>query len=173
MAQSPCLQDLLVCAHKLSKQEAANWHGKGHKIFSYANPQAGCEEPETYRRNFGLLLDRNDYDGGMTFAYYWVGGRRSDDWNDFTHETYRAHNFVYPTVDGVIDTIQWEGYREGIDDLRYLATLRKAIAKAESSHEAELHDEAAAAKRFIKEMNLEDLYAVREEMIRRIRRLTR
>jgi len=45
--------------------------------------------------------------------------------------------FVYPTVDGVIDTIAWEGYREGIDDLRYLATLRKAIGKAEKSAAAQ------------------------------------
>jgi hypothetical protein len=26
---------------------------------------------------------------------------------------------VYPKSDGVIETIQWEGFREGIDDTRY------------------------------------------------------
>ena len=31
------------------------------------------------------------------------------------------------TVDGVIDTIAWEGYREGVDDVRYVTTLQKAI----------------------------------------------
>ena len=31
--------------------------------------------------------------------------------------------FTYPTSDGVIDTVQWEGFREGVDDTRYLATL--------------------------------------------------
>ena len=30
---------------------------------------------------------------------------------------------AYPMTDGVIDTIQWEGYREGVNDIRYLATL--------------------------------------------------
>ena len=37
---------------------------------------------------------------------------------------------AYPTVNGVIPTIQWEGYREGYDDLRYLATLANLIEKA-------------------------------------------
>ena len=164
------VQDLLVCAGRPSKEEAALWHSKGHKIFCYANPQAGPEEPETFRRNFGLLLDRNNYDGGMTFAYYWEGDR-DDDWNDFSGSVYRCHNFVYPTVDGVIDTIQWEGYREGIDDLRYLATLRKAIATAETSSSPALHNEAESAKRFIEQADLKDLYAVRQEMIQRILRL--
>jgi len=34
---------------------------------------------------------------------------------------------AYSTVNGVIPTIQWEGYREGYDDLRYLATLENLI----------------------------------------------
>lgn len=158
------LQDLLVCAGRPSREEAARWHNKGNKIFCYAHPQSGIEEPETYRRNFGLLLDRNDYDGGMTYIYY-------HDWNDFNEATlpYRCHNFVYPTVDGVIDTIQWEGYREGIDDLRYLTTLRKAVAEAES---AGIGKEAAAAKRFIDGMEVTgDLDALRREMVAWIRRL--
>lgn len=40
---------------------------------------------------------------------------------------------AYPTVDEVIDTLQWEGYREGVDNIRYLATLLSAIDQAESS----------------------------------------
>jgi hypothetical protein len=67
-------------------------------------------------------------------------------------------------VDGVIDTIAWEGYREGIDDLRYLATLRKAIAKAEKSAAA---PKAKAARSFIEnlDVNKADLSVVRSEMI--------
>ena len=49
------------------KEVAARWHAKGHKIMSYANPQSGFEKPETYRRNYGLLLDYANFDGGMTF----------------------------------------------------------------------------------------------------------
>jgi hypothetical protein len=39
---------------------------------------------------------------------------------------------VYPTVDGVIDTIQWEGFREGVDDVRYLSTLLDRVAYAKT-----------------------------------------
>lgn len=117
------LQDVMVRCYQPTKEISNRWHTKGHKIFSYGNPQAGLEDPEVYRRNFGLLLAVNGYDGGMDYIYY--GG-----WNDFDHGYFRSHNMVYPTIDGVIDTIQWEGYREGIDDLRYLATLQKAIKYA-------------------------------------------
>jgi hypothetical protein len=155
------LQDLSVCAGRPTQEEAAKWHSRGHKIFCYAHPQSGIEEPETYRRNYGLLLERNDYDGGMTYLYY-------DLWNDYdaSNLPYRGHNFVYPTVDGVIDTIQWEGYREGIDDLRYLATLRQAIATAEASSSARLRRRAAAARQFVDGMDVSgDLYAVRQALI--------
>jgi hypothetical protein len=153
------LQDLMVMSYIPRKEFAAAWHAKGHKIMSYANPQSGFEKPETYRRNYGLVLDYAGYDGGMTFSYYWFG------WNDFNvWPPYRDHMFVYPTVDGVIDTIAWEGYREGIDDLRYLATLRKAITKAEKSGAEKA---AKAAKTFIEnlDVNRADLNVVRNEMI--------
>lgn len=153
------LQDLMVMSYIPLKEDAAEWHSKGKKIMSYANPQSGFEKPETYRRNYGLILDYANYDGGMTFAYYWFG------WNDFNiWPPYRDHNFVYPTTDGVIDTIQWEGYREAIDDLRYLATLRKAIARAEKSG---MEKQAQAARVFIKNLDVKkgDLGVIRSEMI--------
>ena len=164
------LQDLLVCYGDPSKEEAARWHSKGHKIFSYANPQSGIEEPETYRRNFGLLLAANDYDGGMTYIFY-------HGWNDFNNTPYRQHNFVYPTADGLIDTIQWEGYREGIDDLRYLSTLRQTVravmaAKAAGCAVGSLAT-AQEAQHFLDTMDVTgDLDALRAEMIRWIRTLT-
>ncbi|HUT26137.1 MAG TPA: hypothetical protein VM492_17525 [Sumerlaeia bacterium] len=165
------LQDLLVCAGHPTTEEAARWHSKGHKIFCYSNPQAGVEDPEVYRRNYGLLLDAADYDGGMTYIYH-------QGWNDFNIKPWRQHNFIYPTVDGGIDTIQWEGYREGIDDLRYLATLRKAIADAEASGDAEApgdadkKSEAQKAKAFLQSMDVRgDLYETRAAMIDAILRL--
>lgn len=158
------LQDLLVSYGDPSKEFAEAWHSQGHKIFSYANPQSGMEEPETYRRNYGLLLAANDYDGGMTYVHY-------HGWNDFSGSRYRQHNFVYPTMDGVIDTVQWEGYREGIDDLHYLGTLRNAIVEAREAggDRARLADEA---QQFVDAMDVTgDLYDLREAMIAWILRL--
>jgi hypothetical protein len=118
------LLDLLVMAGKLQEVQAQNFHRTGHKIFSYANPQTGPENPELFRRNYGLELWRNDYDGAMPYAYQESMGFI---WNDFDHARYRDHNFTYPTVDGVIDTLAWEGFREGVDDVRYVTTLEDVL----------------------------------------------
>ena len=55
-------------------------------------------------------------------------------WNDFDHARYRDHNFTYPTVDGVIDTLAWEGFREGIDDVRYVTTLEDMLEAVPGPH---------------------------------------
>jgi hypothetical protein len=119
------LLDVAVAAGPLDPAQAAQWHSNGKKIFSYANPQAGVEDPEVYRRNYGFALWNAGYDGSMNFQYQHAYGESI--WNDFdsasTH--FRDHVFAYPTTHGVIDTIEWEGWREGVDDTRYLASLKK------------------------------------------------
>ena len=164
------IQDLLVCAGPPSKEEAAKWHSKGHKIFCYANPQAGPENPETWRRNFGVMLWKANYDGASTYIYYGCGG---NPWNDFDHPKYRDHAMVYPTVDGVIDTIAWEGYREGIDDIRYGTTLKLLIEKAKRSRSSELRRIALSAERYLNEfdVNKVNLDTMRLEMINYILKL--
>lgn len=116
------LLDVVIFAYQLNITQAAQWHRYGKRIFSYANPEAGVEDPGIYRKNYGLALWRAGYDGEMIYAYQSGFGHI---WNDFDDVQYRDHVFAYPTSNGVIDTIQWEGFREGIDDTRYLATLRK------------------------------------------------
>jgi hypothetical protein len=160
------LLDVLVWAGGPSKDEAAKYHKIGHKIFSYANPQVGVEEPETYRRNYGLLLWKNNYDGAMDYAYQHSFGSV---WNDFDDPTYKDHNFTYPTVDGVIDTIQWEGYREGIDDLRYLTTLLQLIEQGKKSGSGKIKDSAVAAEKWLGELDIKgDLDNIRREIVSRI-----
>ncbi len=119
--------DLPIYAGKPNVAIGEAFHAAGHLIGSYANPQGGVEEPETYRRNFGLTLWKAGYDCACTYAYQ---HSFSHAWDDFDHGTYRDHNMAYPTVNGVIPTVQWEGYREGYDDLRYLATLENLIGTA-------------------------------------------
>jgi len=115
--------------HNPKASFAKLFHDYGHKLMSYSNPQGGVEKPETYRRNYGLLLWQADYDGGMMYCYQHEAGFS---WNDFDHKTYKDHNMIYPSINGVIDTLQWEGYREGITDARYLATLLGAIEIAKT-----------------------------------------
>ena len=95
------------------------------KVSKYQDPQSGIEDYELQRTNYGFDLWRAaNYDGSMVYAYQAEFGQSV--WNDYDQATtpkVRDHNFAYPTTDGVIDTIQWEGYREGVDDSRYADTL--------------------------------------------------
>ncbi|MDD2708883.1 MAG: hypothetical protein PHV34_12935 [Verrucomicrobiae bacterium] len=147
------MQDLLVCANELSREEAARWHSRKHQIWSYANPQGGVESPEIYRKNYGFSLWKNNYDGACTFAYQ--HGYRSP-WNDFDAPDYRDEVMVYPTLDGVIDTIQWEGYREAVDDVRYLTTLLDAIKKARATDDQKKRNLARDAQKYLDQFNPEE-----------------
>ncbi|MBU0609851.1 MAG: hypothetical protein KKI08_18345 [Armatimonadetes bacterium] len=165
------IQDMHVRAGWPDATEVARWHALGHKISCYCNPQTGVENPIVYRRNFGLLLWKYDYDGAATNAYQQTFGAT---WNDFDHPTYRAHTIAYPTMDGVVDTIAWEGYREAVDDVRYVTTLQQAITAAQQSGNAERRRKAEAAAAFLQqlkageEIETGDLDAIRREIIARI-----
>jgi len=67
----------------------------------------------------------------------------------------RDLNLAYPTIDGVIDTIVWEGYREGIDDVRYVTTLTKAIELGKASTDDKLKTIAAEAQRYLATLEVE------------------
>lgn len=154
--------DLAVVSSSPDIQLAKKYHKYGHKIFSYANPQAGVEQPETYRRNYGLLLWQKEYDGAMDFAYQ-CG--YNNIWNDFDSTDYRDHVFAYPTVDGVIDTIQWEGWREGVDDVRYLTTLLETIKKAKSKGKNTIDAETWLAQLKNSDLTKQNLDDIRAKMI--------
>jgi len=106
--------------------QLAAYRASGGQVLSYASPQGGIEEPILYRRNYGLVLWEAGYSGACTYAYQHAFGHA---WDDFDDGHWRDHIMAYPTVDGVIPTVQWEGYREGYDDLRYMATLENLIEK--------------------------------------------
>jgi hypothetical protein len=149
------LLDVVIFAYHLNTTQAAQWHSYGKRIFSYANPEAGVEDPGIYRKNYGFALWNAGYDGEMIYAYQSGYGHI---WNDFDDIQYRDHVFAYPTSYGVIDTIQWEGFREGIDDTRYLATLRK-IDGTDSPGRAIITDSLSRD---------EDMATTREKVIDRI-----
>ena len=209
------------------------------EIYTYANPQSGIEDPLLYRRNFGLYLVKNGFDGAMTFnyqmassdvirvrdtranlasqypdaieeyecegitcyrttgdlfqltssktvytvdistnqkGYYYINtaqkGGYASSWNDFDTSLgkLRDHVFAYPTTNGVIDTIQWEGFREGVDDVRYYQTLKNLIAQnpdTEIALNAQEYLDDIISKQSLQEYP----QAIRNEMILRILQL--
>jgi hypothetical protein len=156
-------EDLYVCNGMLNKSEADSWHSKGKLIYSYQNPTGGRHLPETWRRNYGLLLWQFNYDGGMPYAWQESYG---NSWNDFDHDSLQDISFTYPTMGGPIDTVQWEGLREGIDDLRYLSTLLETL----DSKEGRESPSAEEARQWVDALRSaplgqQDLAALRSQMI--------
>lgn len=150
-------------------------HAAGGKIYSYANPQGGVERPETYRRNYGLRLWQSGYDGAFNWGLYQAFGSNlleRNTWDEYLHSYYRQCCMVYPTKTGVVDTIQWEGWREGMNDCRYLATLLREVREAKTAGRNALAVQAAeswlAQLKAGGESALNDLDSVRAEMIQHI-----
>lgn len=153
----------------LNVNESSEAHAVGSKIFSYHNPQSGVEDPSVYRRNYGIELWRAGYDGAMDYAYQHSFGNI---WNDFDHATYRDHVFAYPTANGVIDTIAWEGFREAVDDVRYISTLENMVAAYVDDPELSYHIKAAQAYVLhLKEDGVENFVEFRREIAAQIARL--
>ncbi len=107
-----------------------------------------------------IVLWKAGFDGAMDYAYQHGFGHV---WNDFDSTAYRDHNFTYPTVDGVVGTMQWDGFREAVDDVRYVTTLEQAIEKAPADRAAP----AAEAGAWLEALDPDtaDLYAVRKQMV--------
>jgi len=116
--------DVIVRPYNYKTSEISLWDSKGTDIYGYAMPYGGLEIPEVYRRNFGFNLFLSGYDGIFNWAYQSPVGEA---WNDFDlpSNVYRDMIFSYPTTNGTINTLEWEGMREGVDDMKYISTLVK------------------------------------------------
>ncbi|MFA6715402.1 MAG: hypothetical protein WCS27_08485, partial [Victivallaceae bacterium] len=122
--------------------------------------QGGIENPLLNRRGLGMKVWLAGYDGTMTYAYMHGMG---NPWNDFDHQTYRDHNYVYPTADGVISTPALAGFREGVDDIRYATKLQQLIEQNRTGPKAGL---ANSAQNYLDQLKPgDDLYLMRLEMI--------
>ena len=144
------------------------WNQMGTNTYCawYANQHVGAENPELNRRQNGLAAYLSGYSALCNYAHH-LGP-----YNDVS-ETYKPMAFVYGTADGVIDTIQWEGFREGVDDIRYATLMLSLAREAEASADVEVRHLAGKAKlllaRFDKKTG--DLNAARGEMTCFIERL--
>ncbi len=110
------------------------WHENGTLIWTYGNPFSCVENPATWRRGKGLRLYMANGDG--IFEYIFFEGWHI--WNEFTNKSrsnWRHFNIVMPTYDGILDTLAWDGLREGFDDIRYLTLLRRLAQAAITSED--------------------------------------
>jgi hypothetical protein len=134
-------------------------HRLGYQIFIYMHPAAGIPLPELHRRSEGLSLWRIGFDGTMTWAYIHIQGEPRNQ---------QLHWAKVLRVDGgVIDTLRWEGHREGVDDVRYLTTLNDTLARARGRFPGD--DLIRETEEWLAGIDVVDgeLDAIRREMARR------
>ncbi|MAE65109.1 MAG: hypothetical protein CMJ18_12635 [Phycisphaeraceae bacterium] len=96
-------------------------HRLGRKIFTYSTYRAPL--PDWQRRHEGLGLWRMGFDGVMNWAYCHINGEGANQAMHFA--------MVFRVDGGVLDTLHWEGFREGVDDVRYLTTLLTTLNKVQ------------------------------------------
>jgi hypothetical protein len=127
-------EDFLNWVGEPTREKADAWHafGEEKRITNYAYPHTGPENPDLMRQRHGLWLYKANYDATYNYIYY---ENFLNTWNDEIDGTFRALNLVYPTKTDIIDTLAWEGYREGIDDIRYATKLKQLAADAVASGE--------------------------------------
>jgi hypothetical protein len=91
---------------------------KGKRVWKYSQPQAGLEYPAAYRRNYGVKLLVDEFAGACDYQY------QRGSWNDFADPHGRMNTMAYPTVTKPVPTIQWEGWRAGVNDVRYITYMK-------------------------------------------------
>ncbi len=127
--------DLDDIPSSINDSDVARWHAAGARAVSYASPFTGPENPEAWRRYKGLRMYLANYDG--LAEYVWYEGFNI--WNEFVStDRYKNFNIVYPTSDGVLDTVAWESMREAYDDIRYATLLRLLGDEAMKSADAKV-----------------------------------
>jgi hypothetical protein len=159
-----------------NREDAAIWHSIGSKVASYAGPHTGPESPTTFRLWEGLARYKANYDGSFNYKYFSQlhttlhEKLKQNVWNDFVGGAFRSFNMVHPTSDGVIDTIAWEGFREGIDDVRYATLLKSEAKKAVASGKVGAMTSARKALMWLELLDEKsaDLNTTRMEMIEHI-----
>ena len=117
--------------------EGAHWQAGRGELINYCDPFPSSENPEYYRRRIGLTMYMNHLHGHMMHGY-----SVSDvPWNEFAVDyggdgAFRNFAMVYHQRDGLIYELCMGGYREALDDVRYMTRLRQiALANAEVEDE--------------------------------------
>lgn len=146
-------------------------HGNGFRIFTYMDPVGGRALPEVHRRYRGLGLWKAGLDGTMTWAYTHIESQDPAQMAGYPAQQPLMFNLVFRARNSVIDTLGWEGFREGVDDARYLATLIDAIKQARNTGR-HIHL-AHRTQRWLDNLDMfdTDLDSMRREMARRTRQL--
>ena len=132
----------------------------------YANQHVASENPAFNRRQNGLAAYLAGYTALCNYAHY------NQPYNDDS-TTYRPMCMTYVHAKGCIDTLQWEGFREGVDDIRYATKLVTLARKAAKSSDTTVREAGILALQQLAlfDRKTGDPAACRREMTRHILKL--
>lgn len=121
------------------------------------------EKPNVHRVLAGLYLYRSQADGITPYCYQHLPQYPYSPYDDFDQwepgfhvgeerRPFKDHMTTYPARRGSVPTVQWEGLREGIQDLKYLTTLEHLIRCADASGNPELKHRGRQAHNQLQQM---------------------
>ena len=140
--------------------------GCGKRCAWYATQHVGSENPAFARRQYGFLTWLRGFNTIDNYAHH-LGP-----YND-SFGSYKPMCFVYGIHGGPLDTIQWEGFREAVDDIRYATLLTALARKAQTSGDLEVRRLGMKALGYVENIDGErdDMDEIRLEMVNWIRQL--
>lgn len=132
----------------------------------YAQHHVGTENPAFQRRQNGMGAWLTGYTALDNYAHH-LGS-----WND-DRTTYKPMVYAYGTYGGPIDTLAWEGFREGVDDIRYGTLMCRLAREAQKRGDIEAKKAGGKALQYLAlfDKTSGDLNTCRAEMIRHIESL--
>lgn len=145
--------------------QTAQWNQIGRAWTAwYAQQHVGVENPAHTRRQYGLTPWLSGYSALANYAHH-LGPM-----NDCNPYNYKPMVFAYGTFNGELDTLSWEGFREGVDDIRYGTLLKSLALQAMKATDLDTRYAGGIALQYFAEFNLEkdDPAVSRLEMIRLI-----
>jgi hypothetical protein len=95
---------------------------------------------------YGFYVMKAGAEGITQWVYQWPASLKSTPYNELFEQNEQGWYYTYPSSDGPIPTQRWKALREGIDDARYIFTLKQFISRAKSSGDKNIIKEALASE---------------------------
>ncbi len=153
------------------KRKVANWTqiDQDTLINFYAGQHNGSENPQYVRYQHGLL----GYFNGLTGIYNYEFAIGDSAYNDIDCETYKPMAVSYLCRSGLLETFEYLGFREAVDDIRYMTLLKHLCRDAGATGVRENMVAARKALLWIAKIDRDrmDLNAIRQEVIEHILKL--
>jgi hypothetical protein len=115
----------------------------GKQLWMYSGADRGTK---INRINRGWFAAAATLDGMMAWVYYSYPANPALPFDDLVSS---IRGCVLPGLDGPLPTPDWEGFREGVEDRKYIFTLEELIQQANNSGDTGLMALASSAKSYL------------------------